>query len=104
MSPLRAHSVYRNLNNFGRPNLLSSSDTLLLWYKALGVVESAKKEPVNYHQLGCNTLLEQLVMQHYHTFGNGQELAKASSWSRYPAQSHREKNFYCAPTRFFCYH
>jgi hypothetical protein len=44
MSPLRAHSVYRNLDSFGRLNLLSHWHSLRLCYKALCVVESAKKE------------------------------------------------------------
>ena len=47
MIPLRAHSVYRNLDSFGPLNLLSHCHTLRLCYKTLCVVESAKKELIN---------------------------------------------------------
>jgi hypothetical protein len=57
MSPLRIHSLYCNLGKFGRSSLLSYCHTPLPWYKALCVVESANKEPINLPPTDCNTFL-----------------------------------------------
>jgi hypothetical protein len=43
-NPLCTHSVYRNLDSFGRLDLLSQCHTLWLYYKAFYTVKTAKKE------------------------------------------------------------
>jgi hypothetical protein len=75
MSPLRIHSLYCNLGKFGRSSLLSYCHTPLPWYKALCVVESAKKEPINLpparlQQRDITTSFERPQMEHYQKSGS----------------------------------
>jgi hypothetical protein len=75
MNPLRIHSLYCNLDKFGRSSLLSYCHTPLLWYKALCVVESAKKEPINLpptrlQQPDIATSFEHPQMEHHQKSGS----------------------------------